>query len=157
MLGLLPVEPQRWPFCTWTVCCRLAGGRRMKKNSNALASPRRPATTTNRIRSIRRMKRKNHRCQQPSSQDSITLCRASSPQRTFRLQTTSPSEFRQRPDSDRSSTRRRSGRATRRNPAASQTPTFRCRSLGHPVRWRRDGLHVRKGAESGLRYVDNNG
>lgn len=46
-MGALPAEPQRWPFCTWTACCRLAGGRRMKRNSKASASPRRPAKPNN--------------------------------------------------------------------------------------------------------------
>lgn len=62
--GLLPVEPQRWPFCTWTVCCRLAGGRRRKKNSNASASPRKPAKQQGGITSMRGIKRKDHMCLQ---------------------------------------------------------------------------------------------
>lgn len=47
MAGLLPAEPQRWLSDTWTVCCRWAGGRQMRKSSEASASPHKPAKQRN--------------------------------------------------------------------------------------------------------------
>lgn len=43
MVGLLPAEPRRWLSGTWTVCCRWAGGRQMRRSSEASASPHKPA------------------------------------------------------------------------------------------------------------------
>lgn len=58
-LALLPAEPQRWLFGTWAVCCRWAGGRQVRKSSEASASPHKPAKTPKdiiRIIDIKRQK-----------------------------------------------------------------------------------------------------